>query len=68
MFLLPYRFTRHKTICVTPTELYFARDLRLSLDLLQGKLLEKKDSYGSYVSRLREKLEQIHNSVMERMN
>lgn len=37
MYLLAYRSSKHEiTIRVTPAELYFARDLRLPLDLLPG--------------------------------
>lgn len=36
MFLLAYRTSKHETTGVTPAELYFARDLRLPLDLLRG--------------------------------
>jgi len=35
MFLLAYRSSKHEATGVTLSELYFARDLRLSLNLLQ---------------------------------
>ncbi|XP_071570614.1 uncharacterized protein [Temnothorax nylanderi] len=38
MFLLAFRSSKHETTGLTPAELYFARDLRLPLDLLQGLL------------------------------
>jgi len=70
IFLLAYRSLRHETTGVTLAELYFARDLRLPLDLLQEKppKLKRKDSYRGYVLRLRKKVEEIHNSVREWMD
>lgn len=37
--VLAYRSSRHEATGVTPAELYFARDLRLSDDLLKGSPL-----------------------------
>lgn len=35
MYLLTYRSSKHEITGVTPAELYFARDLRLPIDLLR---------------------------------
>ncbi|KMQ92912.1 integrase core domain protein, partial [Lasius niger] len=71
MFLLAYRSSKHENTGVTPAELYFARDLRLPVDLLRGSLpkFEEEESplVGSFVKKLREKLKDIHSSVRERM-
>lgn len=42
MYLLPYKSSWHETTGVTPAELYFARDLKLALDLLCGNTLNKE--------------------------
>ena len=72
MFLLAYRSSKHETTGVTPAELYFARDLRLPVDLLRGSPLkiqgEESPPVGNFVRTLRENLEEIHFRVRERMN
>lgn len=64
MFLLAYRSSKHESTGVTPAELYFARDLKLPLDLLMENppehLEEDYCSAEDYVQKLREKLEAIH--------
>ena len=69
MFLLAYRSSKHETTGVTPAELYFARELRLPIDLLQGspRFEDRLSSEGNFVENLREKLEEIHSGVRERM-
>ena len=69
MFLLAYRSSKHETTGVTPAELCFARDLRLSLDLLRRSPPEfGENSDEDYVRGLKRKLESIHNDVRERMD
>jgi len=70
MFLLAYRSSKHETTGVTPAELYFARDLRLPLDLLHSNPTEQKMSFHSsedYVRDLAKRLEVIHSGVRERI-
>ncbi|GAB1869457.1 RNA-directed DNA polymerase [Camponotus japonicus] len=68
MFLLAYRSSKHETTGMTPAELYFARELRLPIDLLQGTpRLEDRLPPETFVENLREKLEEIHSDVRERM-
>lgn len=70
LFLLAYKSSKHETTGVTPTELYFARELRLPVDLLQGgpSLNEEGLPLGrNYVENLKEKLEEIHIYARERM-
>lgn len=69
LYLLAYRTSKHETAGVTPAELYFARDLRLPVDLLRGNSpgLIKADSIG-YLGGVRKKLEEIHENVRERLD
>jgi len=69
LFLLAYRSSRHETTGVTPAELYFARDLRLPMDLLRGNPSEQVNLHSSedYIRDLAKKLEVIHNEVKERI-
>jgi len=48
-----------------PAELYFARDLKLPLDLLRGRPPEeeRENSIGSYIRRLKRKLQNVHESA-----
>lgn len=41
MFLLTYKSSKDETTGMTPAELYFARELRLPMDLLQGNLMKR---------------------------
>ncbi|KMQ86489.1 krab-a domain-containing protein [Lasius niger] len=72
MFLLAYRSSKHETTGMTPAELYFARDLRLPVDLLRGNLPKSKEEESSsienFASTLREKLDEIHSEVKEKMD
>ncbi|KMQ92146.1 integrase core domain protein [Lasius niger] len=69
MFLLAYRFSKHEITSVTPTELCFARDLKLPLDLLLGSPPKNEfQSVGGFVRNLKEKLERINFDVRERMD
>lgn len=58
MFLLAYRSSKHETTGMTPSELYFARQLRLPLDLLREGPAEpcEEETVREYVRKLREKL------------
>jgi len=69
MFLLAYRSSKHEIIQVTPTELYFGRDLNLPLDLLRGFPPNNGNSENpeGYVRNLRGKLNKIHQEVRNRM-
>lgn len=72
MFLLAYRSSKHESTGVTPAELYFARDLRLPLNLLRENppvhLEEDSHSTKSYVQKLKDKLEAIHLGFRNRLN
>jgi len=70
MYLLAYRSSKHETTGVTPAELYFARDLRLPMDLLRGNPPNKKESDTTVdcVSRIRKKLEDLHEVVRKRVD
>lgn len=62
MYLLAYKkISKHETIGVT--ELYFARDLKLSLNLLWGyppKSRNRDSTRNYFISKLRKKLEEVH--------
>jgi len=70
MCLLAYRSSKHETTGVTPAELYFARDLRLPMDLLRGNPPGERESERTidYVSRIRKKLEDLHETVRKRID
>lgn len=55
MFLLAYRSSKHETTKISSLEVYFARNLRLTLDLLRGIPSEKKNNLSNrdYVLDLR---------------
>jgi len=67
MFLLSYRTSKHETTGITLAEIYFGRDLRLSLNLLRGRppnsQSEEFFSVERYNRDLQLKLEQIHSEV-----
>ncbi|KMQ86926.1 integrase core domain protein [Lasius niger] len=70
MFLLAYRSSKHESTGVTPAELYFGRELRLPVDLLQGSPRfdnEKLPPGRDFVENLKQKLEEIHSGIRERM-
>lgn len=70
MLLLAYRSSRHKTTGVSPAELYFAREFRSPVNLLQGssRFYEERLPPGrNFVENLREKLEKIYSDIRERM-
>lgn len=53
---------------MTPAELYFARELRLPMDLLQGSPRfnnERLPPGRNFVKNLKQKLEEIHSGVRE---
>ncbi|KMQ86232.1 integrase core domain protein [Lasius niger] len=70
MYLLAYRSSKHEVTGASPAELYFARDLKLLLDLLRGSPpIDREDSFSEeYMQKLREKLDIIHKSARRRMN
>lgn len=69
MYLLAYRSSKHEATGASPAELYFARDLRLPLDLLRGSPPVNKESFSEdYMQRLRKKLDVIHKSARQRLN
>jgi len=60
IYLLAYRTSKHEFTGATPAELYFARDLRLPLDLLRGNFPDGREkSKASCVHNLKEKLNAI---------
>ncbi|XP_071650022.1 uncharacterized protein [Temnothorax longispinosus] len=71
MFLLAYRSSKHETTGLTPAELYFARNLRLPLDLLQGNPPQphgEEEQFDRFIGNLKGKLEEIHSGVRARMD
>ncbi|KAM0724689.1 Retrovirus-related Pol polyprotein from transposon 412 [Formica fusca] len=72
MFLLAYRSSKHETTGLTPAELYFARDLKLPVDLLRGSPPqfsgEKSFPEEDFLNNLKKKLERIHSYVGKQMN
>jgi len=69
MFLLAYRSSKHEATGITPTELYFARELRLPIDLIQEspKFDEESLPPENFVENLRNRLEEIRSCVREQM-
>lgn len=72
MFLLAYRSAKHETTGFSPAELYFARDLRIPLDLLRGRPPDSCEanpvSEGSLDKKLKGKLREIHSFARERID
>lgn len=69
LFLLAYRSTKYETTGAIPAELYFPRDLRLPLDLCLGSPPRKESQLvRGFIRNLREKLDEIHSDVREKMN
>lgn len=72
LFLFAYRSSRHEATGVTPTELYFAQDLKLPLDLLRGKPLESSEegpqAVEDYTKHLRLKLDELYSSVRRQVD
>ncbi|XP_036138917.1 uncharacterized protein LOC118644443 [Monomorium pharaonis] len=71
MFLLAYRSAKHETTGISPAEMYFARDLKLPLDLFRGSPPEfNEDSQfpEDYVGDLRLKLRELHAVVRKQMD
>jgi len=67
--LLACRTSKHESTGATPVELYFARDLRLPLNLLRCSFPDvKKKSKEGCVQNLREKLNTIHQNVRQHLN
>ena len=69
MFLLAYRSSKHETTGITPAELYFARELRLPIDLMQEspRFGEERLPPENFVENLKDRLEEIRSCVKERM-
>jgi len=69
MCLLTCRTSKHESTGATLAELYFARDLRLSLDLLRGNFPnEREKSVERCIQNLREKLNTIHQNARQHLN
>jgi len=70
MSLLAYRSTRQETTGISPAELCSSRELKLFMDLIYGNppTREVNSSVEDYVSRLKTKLNEIHNEVRNRIN
>jgi len=67
--LLNYRSARHEAIKISPAEMCFRRELKLSLDLLRGTFPQKFEFVeNNYVSQLRRKLDVIHEGVREQLD
>ena len=63
LLLLFYRTAVHESTKQTPPNLMFGRKLTLSIDLLYGRppgQLQAPSTLGDYVSKLRKRLEDIH--------
>lgn len=68
MSFLAYRSARHETTVISPTELCFGRELRLSLDLPRGSPpQEEASTRENYVLSLKEKINVIHSKVREHL-
>ncbi|XP_011706996.1 PREDICTED: uncharacterized protein LOC105462163, partial [Wasmannia auropunctata] len=67
MYLLAYRSSKHETTGLTPAELYFARDLRLPIDLLRESPPHQNQTEEDYLRKIRGKLEKIHENVRRRV-
>jgi len=69
MYLLAYRTSKHETTGITPAKFYFARDLRIPIDLLRGNLPGKREpDTTNCISRVRKKLEDLHKIVRKRVD
>jgi len=70
MCLLAYRSSKYETTGVTPAEHYFARGLRLPMDLLRGNPPGKMEPSATidYISRVRKKLEDLHEIIRKRVD
>lgn len=70
MYLLAYRSSKHEATGAFLAELYFARNLRLPLDLLRGSPPERgeEDSSKDYVQKLKKKLNNVHDVARRRLN
>ena len=70
MCLLAYRSAKHEVTGLSPAELYFARDLRLPIDLLRGSPPRENNENinEGYAQKLKGKLDEIHCDVRRRMN
>jgi len=63
------RTSKHESTGATTAELYFARDLRLPLDLLRGSFPDGREkSEESCIQNLREKLNTIHQNARQHLN
>lgn len=62
LYLLAFRSSKQEATGATPAEMYLGQDLRLPLDLLRGHppLIVEQEEEGSYVSKLRSRLDLIH--------
>ncbi|KAL6421358.1 hypothetical protein ACFW04_014695 [Cataglyphis niger] len=65
-FILTYRSARHETTGVSPAESCFGQHLKLPLDLLRGIPSESEVNLSerSFVSKLRGRLNEIHNEAL----
>jgi len=70
MSLLAYRSARQETTGISPAELCLGRELKLPIDLIYGSPPAEvgNSSIENYVSRLKTKLNEIHNEVRNRIN
>jgi len=70
MCLLAYKFSKHKTIGVTPTELYLAQDLRFTVDFFRENPpdMREPDTAKDCISRVRRKLKDPHEVVRKRVD
>jgi len=67
--LLAYRSARHETTKISPAEMCFGRELKLPIDLLRGvPSQECKFKENLYVSKLREKLNELHAKVRQQID
>lgn len=69
MYLLVCRSSKREATCSSPVEyeLYFARGLKLPLDLLRGSPPEeeRESLVGSYIRKLKRKLQNIHENARD---
>jgi len=69
LYLLAYRSARHESTKISPAEMCFGRELKLPIDLLRGSFPQKLESEeNNYVSRLRKKLNEVHEEVRRQLD
>ncbi|GFX54381.1 retrovirus-related Pol polyprotein from transposon 412 [Trichonephila clavipes] len=66
-FFLAYRSSVHETIGSSPSQMLFARDLRLPADLLFSRPLDAPLAPEEYIEKLQARMDEMHHSARERI-